>query len=275
MSDTAPPFVKISVLAAQSDVPAATIKHYLREGLIPEGSVRTRRNTATYDRRLVDRIKAIKELQRTRFLPLKVIKEILDEPAHESVDETARSIAATLQRLASSDRRTRAELIEQGVRAEELSYLESLKIVKAEDEGGTSVFGGDDLALLRTLGAARRAGLSAEMLPPQILEPYVAAIRELCRIELSLFQEGVLPRAGADVEALTEAATVLSERLIVLLRRKMLVPTLGELVSAQKRRAAAKAPSGPRDRAEPKRRESKTETRRPARRASRSRRSES
>jgi DNA-binding transcriptional MerR regulator len=65
-------------LAAASGVPAPTIKHYLRERLLPE-PVKTSRNMAYYPPEFVERIKLIKRLQEERFLPLKAIKNVLDE----------------------------------------------------------------------------------------------------------------------------------------------------------------------------------------------------
>ena len=65
-------------LAEAAGVSTGTIKHYLREGLLPE-PIRTSRNMAYYPREFVERLKLIKQLQEERFLPLKVIKEILDD----------------------------------------------------------------------------------------------------------------------------------------------------------------------------------------------------
>jgi DNA-binding transcriptional MerR regulator len=65
-------------LAAQSGVSAGTIKHYLREGLLPE-PVRTSRNMAYYPPDFVDRIRVIKQLQEERFMPLKAIKRVMEE----------------------------------------------------------------------------------------------------------------------------------------------------------------------------------------------------
>jgi DNA-binding transcriptional MerR regulator len=75
MSDNG--LLKMSELAEASGVSAGTIKHYLREGLLPE-PVKTSRNMAYYPPEFVDRIKLIKQLQEERFMPLKVIKEIVD-----------------------------------------------------------------------------------------------------------------------------------------------------------------------------------------------------
>src|SRR5437660_2074969 len=72
--------MKISELAEASGVSAGTIKHYLREGLLPE-PVKTSRNMAYYPPEFVERIRLIKQLQEERFMPLRLIKSMLeDEP---------------------------------------------------------------------------------------------------------------------------------------------------------------------------------------------------
>src|ERR1700712_3663977 len=70
--------LRMGELAEASGVPAPTIKHYLREGLLPEG-VKTSRNMAYYPPDFVDRIRLIKRLQEERFMPLKAIKGVLEE----------------------------------------------------------------------------------------------------------------------------------------------------------------------------------------------------
>jgi DNA-binding transcriptional MerR regulator len=239
--------VKVSVLARMSGVPAATIKHYVREGLLPEPA-RTSRNMAYYDVSLVPRIKRIKDLQRTRFLPLKVIKQVLDEAELPSSDETvAASIARVLEQTGQGgEARTRDEILRGGMPAEQLEWLESMRVVVAVPGSDPKAYAGDDLEILRVLGAARKAGLTSDMLPLTILGEYAQALSALVRAELRLFREGVMPRAAEELPALTEAATTLSERLVVLLRRKMLVPTLRALVSEQKVESASPAEPGER-----------------------------
>jgi DNA-binding transcriptional MerR regulator len=72
--------LKMSELADRSGVSAPTIRHYIREGLLGDGEDirRTSRNMAYYPSELVERIKLIKRLQEERFMPLRVIKEVLD-----------------------------------------------------------------------------------------------------------------------------------------------------------------------------------------------------
>ena len=75
--------LKMSELAERSGVSAATIKHYLREGLLgsDEEVVRTSRNMAYYPAEFVDRVRLIKRLQEERFMPLRVIREVMaDDP---------------------------------------------------------------------------------------------------------------------------------------------------------------------------------------------------
>ena len=71
----------MSELADASGVSAGTIKHYLREGLLGDehGIVRTSRNMAWYPPEYVERIRLIKRLQEERYLPLRLIKELLEE----------------------------------------------------------------------------------------------------------------------------------------------------------------------------------------------------
>jgi len=222
-----PECVKMSELARLSGVPSATIKHYLNEGLLP-APTRTSRNMAYYDTALVPRIQRIKALQRAHFLPLKVIREVLDADALPTGEETvAATIASVNARGTTDERRTRAQLVEQGMDATQLEWLGAVGLLDPTRVDGDEVYRGDDLELLRVLGAARRAGISAEMLPVTILGDYVRAIQKLASIEVELFRTGVAARANeTDLPMLAEAAAVLSERLVVILRRKMLIPAL-------------------------------------------------
>lgn len=224
--------VKMATLARESGVPSATIKHYIREGLLPAPPLRTSRNMAYYDVALVPRIRAIKQLQTEHFLPLKVIRDILAGKADEPDEEhAARAIQATLTRMVPArGSRTRARLVAAGLPEKELEFFRELGLVKPVEGATEESYEGDDLELLRTLGRARRSGITAEMLPFTALEPYAAAIRALVAVEVQLLRDGILPRAtGAELDALLDAATVLSERLVVLLRRRMILPTLRKL----------------------------------------------
>lgn len=219
--------VKMSTLAELSGVPAATIKHYLREGLLPPPAKRTSRNMAFYDPAVVSQIQNIKLLQREHFLPLKVIKEMIDRgESLTSEATTAASIARVLDRRAATQHRSRRELLDGGVAETDLDSMKSLGLVSPSGTGDDESYSGDDLALLRLLGRARKVGISPEMLPTQILADYLNAIRALVQTELALFRAGVVPLAGERLGSLAEEATELSEQLVILIRRRLLLPTL-------------------------------------------------
>lgn len=249
MAVAAPPMelIRISQLARRSEVPVATIKHYVREGLLPEPRKKTARNMAFYDAALVERVRVIKRLQRDHFLPLKVIKQLI-EGGTDLGDETtqARAIARALGRGEVTRRpaRPRSDLLAAGVLGELLDFLEGLGLLTPEGSGDARSYADDDLEILRTLNAARKAGLGPDLLGPEILRDYVAAIESLIRLELSMFQRAVLPRGAAELGALTEAATELSERLVVAVRRKLLLPTLDRL-TRERREPARSAHAAP------------------------------
>ena len=125
-------------LAEASGVPAPTIKHYLREGLLPE-PVKTSRNMAYYPPEFVDRIRLIKQLQEERFMPLKAIKSVLDEDP-----ERARALLALEDRIldrALAGERTRTSAAEvresYGVPREVLDRLAELEVSSAPTAAAT------------------------------------------------------------------------------------------------------------------------------------------
>lgn len=236
--------LKMAEFARRSGVPTATIKHYVREGLLPEPE-RTSRNMAYYDAGLIPRVKAIKKLQRSLHLPLRVIGPMLDRLEGEGVppDHAVEgSIARVLDELAPQQAIRRDAIVESGVPVEELNIIEGLGLIESEVIDGQAVYRGNDVALLQTLGAARQAGLSPSMLPPEILATYLEALRALVRAELAMFRAGVVPHAGGDLARLTEVATTLSERLVVLLRRRLLLPTLHTLIDEKETSTDPEAP---------------------------------
>ncbi len=237
--------VKISKLAELSGVPGPTIKHYMREGLLPPAASRTSRNMAWYDVGLVPRIQAIKELQRSQFLPLKVIRQILDEQAASPDDRaTAAAIVRVLGEMAPPLSMTRDEVIAAGSDPDELRWLEEHGFLEPHAEGGAVQYQGDDLTLLRLLIEARQRGLTPEMLPTSVLGTYMTFVRGLAKAELTMFRDGVIPRAEGRLEPLAEAALQLSEKLIVQLRRRALLPALQELIVAEGAPRGSQAGSG-------------------------------
>ena len=225
-------------LALQSGVPASTIKHYLREGLLPEPEVRTSKNMAYYNADIIPRIKLIKQLQKTRYLPLQTIKQLLDGVvAPEKDDSFLTGLTVALHNVdLSQEEASQEQLIADGMKKEEFEWLKDRGLLNpVRGKGKKTIYSGDDLALCRTLSRARQAGLRADMLPHTIIEPYVEALTELLQTELQMFRTGVMSRADQDSQALIQAATALSESLILILRRKLLVPVLKSVLESNQK----------------------------------------
>jgi DNA-binding transcriptional MerR regulator len=69
--------MRMRELEKASGVGRETIRYYIREGLLPEPA-RASRNSAFYSDEHVQRLRAIKRLQEERFLPLAVIRTLLE-----------------------------------------------------------------------------------------------------------------------------------------------------------------------------------------------------
>src|SRR5262245_61171712 len=156
--------IKMAELSKRSGVPGPTIKHYIREGLLPGPEVRTSRNMAYYDARLASRIRVIKELQAERFLPLRVIGELLEEAPSDRIradrDAAQRKQLTQLAPAIEPDnrqRRKRTEVMKTfGISKAELEGLERTGVLELRGEGDTAGYAGIDLQLLEILGDLRR-----------------------------------------------------------------------------------------------------------------------
>jgi DNA-binding transcriptional MerR regulator len=150
--------LKISVLSERSGVPVATIRHYLREGLLPE-PVKTSRNMAYYPPEFVERIQLIKQLQEDRFMPLRVIRELLDSAGDDldRVREVAVAGDAVLERALAPQRERipQGELLERHeIPARALDRLAELGVLSPNDEGYTPA----EARIVEAIAAFRGAG---------------------------------------------------------------------------------------------------------------------
>jgi DNA-binding transcriptional MerR regulator len=149
--------LKMRELSEASGVSSATIKHYLREGLLPE-PVRTSRNMAYYPPDFVDRIRLIKQLQEERFMPLKLIKDVIDkdpERARRLVELEDRVLERAL--AAEGPKRVSATELRRlyGISKEALDKLVELGVVTPSSRG----FGGGDVKIVEAISRFREGGV--------------------------------------------------------------------------------------------------------------------
>jgi DNA-binding transcriptional MerR regulator len=149
----------MSELAERSGVSAATIKHYLREGLLgAEGEVvRTSRNMAYYPPAFVDRVRLIKRLQEERFMPLRVIRELIGsdpERASRLIELEDRIIERAIAER-ETGRVSRAKVRETyEVPPNVLERLEELGVLTPTGRG----YDADDVQIIEAISRFRASG---------------------------------------------------------------------------------------------------------------------
>ncbi|UTI65710.1 MerR family transcriptional regulator [Paraconexibacter antarcticus] len=227
----------MSELAEASGVSAGTIKHYLREGLLGAGEdvVRTSRNMAYYPVGYVERVRLIKRLQEDRYMPLRVIKDVLD-------DDPARAQALVeledriLERAAAAgDRRVRVGVDE--VRARHalpermLERLAELGVLTPDARG----YDADDVAIIEAMERFRAGGYD-ERLGFTVYETlrYKEALEPLVREEV----RALLGRLAGEVDP-DRAAEIVEAGAAPL--RELIGAMHSKLLLAELRRARAAA----------------------------------
>lgn len=217
--------LKISELARESGVSTATIKHYLREGLLPE-PVKTSRNMAYYPREFVDRTKLIKQLQEERFLPLRLIKAMLEQDP-----ERARALVELEDRIleralaGERERVSRAELEQRyGVPGEVLDRLAELGVLSPDEQGYAPL----DVQIVEAIGRFRAGGYD-ERLGFTVYDTlrYKRLLEELAREEIAVLMERLVGRMPTErAVALIEAGIDPLHDLIAAMHRKLLLQAL-------------------------------------------------
>ena len=151
--------LKMSELAERSGVSAGTIKHYLREGLLgsEDTILRTSRNMAWYAPELVERVKLIKRLQEERFMPLRLIRGVI-----ESDPERMRALIALedriLEQAAAAQESARMSAADVGRRFDVprnvLERLAELEVLSPTSRG----YDADDIAIIKAISRIRAEG---------------------------------------------------------------------------------------------------------------------
>jgi DNA-binding transcriptional MerR regulator len=224
--------LKMKQLAEASGVSAGTIKHYLREGLLPE-PVKTSRNMAYYPPEFVERIRLIKQLQEERFMPLRVIKSMLDEDPKraralvELEDRILeRALAREQPRVSAAELRRRYE-----VPPEVLDRLAELGILTPSSRG----YGPRDVEIVEAIGRFRAGGYD-ERIGFTVYDTlrYKRALEELVKEEVQVLLERLAGEMDPDRAAeLIAAGTEPLNDLIAALHQKLLVAELRRVRAAR------------------------------------------
>jgi DNA-binding transcriptional MerR regulator len=217
--------LRMRELAEASAVPAPTIKHYLREGLLPE-PVKTSRNMAYYPPEFVDRIRLIKRLQEERYLPLKAIKNVLEDDPDRAEAMLALGDQILDRALAGERSRTSAAEVRKryGLPKEVLDRLAELEVLTPNSRG----YSPSDVTIIEAISRFRAGGYD-EQIGFTVYDTlrYKNALAELARQEVDVVMERLAGEVPPErvVEMLEAGAQPLKD-LIAALHTKLMVAEL-------------------------------------------------
>ncbi len=203
MSTATDGMLKMSELAERSGVSAGTIKHYLREGLLgsDEEVIRTSRNMAYYPPGFVERIQLIKRLQEERFMPLRVIRDVIGD----SPERAARLIELEDRILERAIEARETERVSRAAVRETYSMPQNV-LDRLEDLGvltpGPRGYDADDVAIIEAISRFRAGGFE-ESIGFTVYDTirYRDALQPLVREEVRVLLERL---AGIDIERAAE-----------------------------------------------------------------------
>uniref|UniRef100_A0AAU2VMG8 MerR family transcriptional regulator n=1 Tax=Streptomyces sp. NBC_00008 TaxID=2903610 RepID=A0AAU2VMG8_9ACTN len=199
--------MRLSELSERSGVKTATVKYYLREGLLPPGR-RVSATQAEYDESHLRRLRLVRALLQVGRLPVATAREVLEHADDESLGRTMRLGAALWALPHGPEPEEAPETV--AARAEVERLLDRLGWTSAQEIGSLSPVHRSVVASLATL---IRLGYPCEgdYLAEQARLMHQVAVRDLDMME-------TYPTEAEQVEHAV-ASAVLYEPLLAALRR--------------------------------------------------------
>ena len=197
--------MRISELSRATGVPVATVKYYLREGLLPPGEA-TARNQADYGEEHVRRLRLVRALLEVGRVPLAAVRRVL-----AAVDEEA----LPLHEVLGTAHHALGPREDPGPVADDLAQAHK-EIDAFLDELGWELtpHAPARRALADALVALRRLG---RQVGPEAFAPYAALADSLAAAEVAHVAAHEGPRAALVEEVVV--GTVVFEAALVALRR--------------------------------------------------------
>jgi len=251
------PSLKMKDLERATGVGREAIRFYIHAGLLPEPR-RLGRNVAWYDAAFVDRIRLIRALQQKRFLPLRVIKTIVDGDVTLAPAEvqTLVDVDRHLFRAAGIHRRRPPVKLTEvarrtGVSPAEIRQLATVDAIEITSRQGTRWLDDPGVRIVELWAKLRDAGFTEALgFTPDDLCLYVDMVRWLAREEVRVFTRGVTGKTDPErFSVMAEVGIEILNQLISVLRTSVLLryvaqsaPTLAAPTAA--RRTARPAQPG-------------------------------
>ena len=223
-------------LVRDSGLPRETIHFYMQQGLLPR-PIKTGRNTALYTDDHLERLRRIRALQETQFLPLKAIRAILDESADEDFtpeqEDLIRRVRATLSGWVHAHQSATvavADFVPARVPRLELRELVDAGVVRVHGRGDAGALSEDDAVILECWAQFKEAGLGPDRgVSPADFALYDSAMEQLVKREARLALRAYAGAPAEELSEVVEQAAPIIGRLLSALHRKRLREFLAQV----------------------------------------------
>lgn len=229
--------LKMKDLSTATGVSSGTIRYYVQEGILPK-PIKTHRNMAYYDESYVERIRTIRELQKRRYLPLNIIKLLMESGDFSLSGEQKQFFKEIEKPLFEDDSQisspgkpmTREELAAHaGLSVKDIQGLESIGFIQADKD---ERFDAESVFLVEVTAELRKTGLTEELdFQVENLQIHLDLIEFLARKEIELFSKKVAHKGlpPGRVSSIAQDSVNILNKLITVLHRSMIRKILKEL----------------------------------------------
>jgi DNA-binding transcriptional MerR regulator len=213
-------------LVRLTGIPRETIYHYLTRRILPP-AIKTGRNTALYTEEHLRRLHRIRELQ-GRFLPLRAIREVLEEESEPSVDFTPaqRSFLKRMRASLSTNGGRRDEPVPLSelpstVTVDEIRELAAAGVIEIRGGGRSESVDTEDAAIVECWGRLKATGIDPEHgLRAEHAAIHLEAVDRIVRREMELFSQFYANAGGDEAIEIAERSLPVLNDLIALLHTK-------------------------------------------------------
>ncbi len=214
-------YLKIGEVIKKTGVTKATVHHYLKMGLLPK-VIRENKRMIYYSPSTVDRVVKIKELQEKRFLPLKVIKKVIEK------DEFLRVDLSILEEFSKKKKYRMEEMKEKsGLSEEFIRRLVKIGILSFKGGG----FLKEDLKILSLVARMRESGINEDNgFQIEELKVFVHAMESLIDREFKIFNRITFGRLPPDkIAELGKTAVLFVSEMLSPLHYRMIMDRLDKI----------------------------------------------
>ncbi len=184
--------IKIGELAKQTDTNITTLKYYIREGLI-RPVVKTGRNMSWYDPACIETVRMIHMLQKERYYPISVIRDLLDTdtlrrpPEMALLDAIHKVDDSTDPRVLTTDDAVRLS----GLDRHQIATLSEAGLISAARKRQREAFTEEDLSVMKLVKRRMDAGIPLDQ-SIAALRIYDRAVRNAAQDDIDSFVELIM-----------------------------------------------------------------------------------